>query len=94
MDFDFSFLDNEDFGLAKSFSTAPILSIAPHVNFQQKEKTDIEHELSTASSEAFITEGFCFKFAPGQNVRGLTKYLIVLGWCLHVIAQDQGAKAD
>jgi len=46
LDMDFSFLDNEDFGLAKSFSTAPILSIAPHVNFGQKERVDIEHELS------------------------------------------------
>lgn len=51
MDCDFSFLDNEDFGLAKSFSTAPILKIAPHTIYQQK--TDIEHELSTASSDAY-----------------------------------------
>ena len=43
---DFSFLDNEDFGLAKSFSTAPILSIAPGTNFGQKERGDIEHELT------------------------------------------------
>jgi hypothetical protein len=68
MDMDLSFLENENFGLAKSFSTAPILSIAPHVNFQQKERADIEHELSTEASEAFITEGFCFKLAPGQDV--------------------------
>lgn len=67
MDFDFSFLDNEDFGLAKSFSTAPILQIAPHTIYQQK--TDIDHELSTASSDAYTQEGFCFKFAPGQNVK-------------------------
>jgi hypothetical protein len=46
MDMDLSFLENEDFGLAKSFSTAPILSIAPHVNFQQKERADIDRELS------------------------------------------------
>lgn len=32
MDMDFSFLDNEDFGLAKSFSTAPILNLNPGVN--------------------------------------------------------------
>ncbi len=31
---DFSYLDSEDFGLAKSFSTAPILSIAPNVSMQ------------------------------------------------------------
>ena len=72
---DFSFLDNEDFGLAKSFSTAPILSIAPHVNFGQKERVDIEHELSLAAPKAFVSEGFCFKMAPGQDVRqSLTKF--------------------
>ncbi len=42
---DFSFLDNEDFGLAKSFSTAPILSIAPHVRIESKEAEDVEHSL-------------------------------------------------
>ena len=31
---DFSFLDNEDFGLAKSFSTAPILNLTPHLNYE------------------------------------------------------------
>lgn len=70
---DFSFLDNEDFGLAKSFSTAPILSIAPGTNFGQKERGDIEHELTESAPEAFISEGFCFKMAPGQDVR-LTKF--------------------
>lgn len=42
---DFSFLDNEDFGLAKSFSTAPILAISPYTNYSQKQQEDIEHEL-------------------------------------------------
>ena len=66
MDMDFSFLDNEDFGLAKSFSTAPILSIAPHTNFAQKELGDVERELSEqAVPEGFVSEGFCFKLAPG-----------------------------
>jgi hypothetical protein len=37
MDMDFSFLDNEDFGLAKSFSTAPLGLIAPQFNYKQKE---------------------------------------------------------
>ena len=45
MDFDYSFLDNEDFGLAKSFSNAPILSIAPHTNLDHKDHGDYEHEL-------------------------------------------------
>ena len=66
---DFSFLENEDFGLAKSFSTAPILSIAPGVNNMQKETGDLEHQLDMeAPAEAFVSEGFCFKMAPGQDV--------------------------
>jgi hypothetical protein len=68
MEMDFSFLDNEDFGLAKSFSTAPILSIAPKTDFSMKERGDIEHELSEQAPEAFVSEGFCFKLAPGQEV--------------------------
>ena len=69
MEMDFSFLDNEDFGLAKSFSTAPILAIAPQTNFAQKELGDVEKELSQeAPGEAFLSEGFCFKMAPGQDV--------------------------
>ena len=30
-DMDYSFMDNEDFGLAKSFSTAPVGLLAPQV---------------------------------------------------------------
>ncbi len=66
---DFGFLDNEDFGLAKSFSTAPILAIAPHTNFAQKELGEVERELSEQAPDAFVSEGFCFKLAPGQDVR-------------------------
>lgn len=46
MDIDFSFTGDEDFGLAKSFSTAPILSIAPSTNFGQRSAVDIESEYS------------------------------------------------
>lgn len=67
MDMNFSFLDNEDFGLAKSFSSAPVLSISPYTNFAQKEQVDIEHELSENinTTGEFVSEGFCIKFAPG-----------------------------
>lgn len=68
MDLDFSFLDNEDFGLAKSFSTAPLLSIAPLTNFAQREQVDVEKELTEELSESFVSDGFCFKLAPGQDV--------------------------
>ena len=71
---DFSFLDNEDFGLAKSFSTAPILSIAPHIPLAAKAQEDVEHALEQdGNAGEFVTEGFCFKLAPGNNVR-LTKF--------------------
>jgi hypothetical protein len=63
MDIDFSFLDSEDFGLAKGFSTAPMFAIAPHVNFEKRAQEDIERPL-----ESFVSEGFCFKMAPGQDV--------------------------
>ena len=70
MDIDFGFLENEDFGLAKSFSSAPILAIAPQVNFAQRSQGDLEHQLDMeAPAEAFVSEGFCFKMAPGQDVR-------------------------
>ena len=93
MDMDLSFLENEDFGLAKSFSTAPILSIAPHVNFQQKERADIDRELSEEASEAFVSEGFCFKLAPGQNVnRFCVNQIINLDWSFHEITETQGTK--
>jgi len=30
---DFAFMENEDFGLAKSFASTPIMAISPHTNF-------------------------------------------------------------
>ena len=42
---DFSFMDNEDFGLAKSFSTAPLMSLNPRLNHSIKELGDTEREL-------------------------------------------------
>ena len=67
---DFSFLDNEDFGLAKSFSTAPILAISPYTNFASKQVDDVEHELDNhvGNTGEYISEGFFFKLAPGQDV--------------------------
>jgi hypothetical protein len=66
---DFSFTGDEDFGLAKSFSSAPILSIAPLTNFDQRSAHNVESEYSDANSNQVITDGFCFKFAPGVDVR-------------------------
>lgn len=44
MDIDFSFMDNEDFGLAKSFSTAPVSLIAPQISLASKEQVVPEKE--------------------------------------------------
>jgi hypothetical protein len=56
MDFDnldFDFMGNEDFGLAKSFTRAPIGTLLPqactHVNM---ESTDMQAELKDAFQEA------------------------------------------
>lgn len=70
MEMNFNFLESEDFGLAKSFSTAPVLAISPFTDLAQKETGDIEHELSEelANTGEYRSEGFCFKFAPGQDV--------------------------
>ena len=70
---DFSFLDSDDFGLAKSFSTAPILTLDPKANFAQKQRANLDQELQEVHSDAFTSDGFCFKMAPGQDVR-LTKF--------------------
>ena len=53
MEMDFSFLDNEDFGLAKSFSTAPLGCIAPNMNMSKKEQIDIEKEYEHEFSDSF-----------------------------------------
>ena len=65
---DFSFTGDEDFGLAKSFSTAPILSIAPLTNFAQRSAVNVEDEYTSQNSNQVITDGFCFKLAPVQDV--------------------------
>jgi len=67
MEMDFSFMESEEFGLAKSFSTAPMMSISPFTNFNVKERPDIEHELDNeiANCGQYVSEGFCFKLAPG-----------------------------
>lgn len=43
MEMNFDFLDSDDFGLAKSFSTAPTLAISPFADMSQKESVDVEH---------------------------------------------------
>ena len=70
MEMNFDFLDSDDFGLAKSFSTAPTLAISPFADMSQKESVDVEHQLTEeiANTGEYRSDGFCFKFAPGQDV--------------------------
>ena len=65
---DFSFMDNEDFGLAKSFSTAPICALAPQYAFNKKDQIEVEEEATHALENELISDGFCFKMAPCQDV--------------------------
>jgi len=43
-DMDFSFMDNEDFGLAKTFTTAPIGLIAPGTSLKEAEAVNVDRE--------------------------------------------------
>jgi hypothetical protein len=43
-DIDYSFLDHEDFGLAKSFSSAPIGIIDPAASLKDREEPNVEKE--------------------------------------------------
>jgi len=65
MDFDLSFMDHEDFGLAKSFSTAPLM-VMPSASLPFHEQKDFEREPVEAANE-IVTDGFCFKLAPCEN---------------------------
>ena len=71
---EFSCLENEDFGLAKSFTTAPLGLIAPSFNFNQKENEDVENECVNNLERDVVSDGLCFKLAPGEDVF-LTNYL-------------------
>lgn len=42
--YDLSFLDNEDFGLAKSFTTAPMGLITPSISLKQSEEPNLYNE--------------------------------------------------
>ncbi len=61
---DFSFLDNEDFGLAKSFSKAPVCALAPLFPYDKKD-VEVENQMTDAIDNQLVSEGFCFKLAPG-----------------------------
>ena len=64
--FSLSFCDeinDEDFGLAKSFSTAPLGMIAPMQSLSSVEKTDEKDAIKELSNE-IRSDGFNFKLHP------------------------------
>ena len=65
-DQDYSFMDSEDFGLAKSFTTAPFGLIDPAANLKAHENPDIEREAENVHTE-IKSDGFCFKMHPSED---------------------------
>ena len=100
-DMDFSFADEEDFGLAKSFSAAPVTMITPdisHDNFTNMSKP----EQFNMEDDSIKAEGFNFKFAPVENVSlpmsllsdEINQLLYVLASAIPAPTQDNGSKDD
>ena len=69
--FNFNFSDIEDFGMAKSFSNAPLGMMAPHMASEEEmvhHGGPDEHECEKAMSNDIRSNGFCFKLAPTEDV--------------------------
>ena len=67
-DFDsFEMPSDEDFGLAKSFSKAPFLQIAPLKSFTNTHEDTVEREVDTSDLSEIRADGFCFKLAPTED---------------------------
>jgi|TARA_B110000285_G_C14989969_1_gene545808 hypothetical protein len=60
----FDGMDDEDFGLAKSFSTAPFGMIAPMQTLESAERPDLEKEAAKDLSNEIRSDGFNFKLHP------------------------------
>ena len=56
--------ETEDFGLAKSFSNAPLLQIAPLSTFNNTHEDSVEKEIESTSVNEIRADGFCFKLCP------------------------------
>jgi len=57
----------EDFGLAKSFSKAPFVQIAPLKNFSNIHEDDVDREVDAVGMSEIKADGFCFKLAPTED---------------------------
>jgi 20S proteasome subunit beta 5 len=66
-DVDFSGMDDEDFGLAKSFTTAPIGLITPSLTLESQEEPNLEKECEKAMNNEIRADGFCFKLHPAED---------------------------
>lgn len=74
---DFSFMSEADFGTAKSFSNLPSKTIMPSLSLatnQEEIDTNLDSEMIEKDG-ALITDGFCFKLAPGENPAEFAKNL-------------------
>ena len=68
---DWDFAGEEDFGLASSFSNAPIGMIGPVIENKVHQNEYSQEQLATESQheEGIRVDGFNFKLAPGVDVR-------------------------
>jgi hypothetical protein len=69
-DLDFSCMDEADFGLAKTFTTAPMGLIAPGTSLKEAEAVNVDRECEEYvldRTHEIKQEGFCMKFYPTQD---------------------------
>lgn len=64
---DCDYLDNDDFGMAKSFTTAPLCILDPGVTLKQAEEPDIKNAVDDIATNEVKAEGFCFKMHPTED---------------------------
>ena len=73
MNWDF---ETEDFGLASSFSSAPVFAVSPEIaarkHFIQE---DNQHQAEEALSNEIRSDGFCFKLAPVDDQVNFQRHL-------------------
>ena len=75
MDIDWDFAGEEDFGLARSFSNAPLGMIQPQYDnkIHQNHYTEKQLGEEATKDQGIRLDEFNFKMAPGVDVSDLTK---------------------
>jgi hypothetical protein len=66
-DMDFNFMANEEFGLAKSFTTAPVGLLAPLTSLKSMEEPSADNECESHMGNEIKADGFCFKLHPSED---------------------------